>query len=140
LRLHTLQDTISQPEIPHRRQTSHRSLRIAPVTKTTPVINTDINHRLLLGKTTKWEPIYLSTHYIHRYIPFGNQPDYSSIWSSTTTIHVPHSTFGGCFLFNAKRTWQPNYTGIDAKYHGSISCTSRIQFVFIVLCNIPQNY
>jgi len=56
--------------------------------------------------------------------------------NSSTPIHVHPSTLGGSCPILMRSHWQPNY--IDA----SIMEVSvlRIQFVFIVLCNLPQNY
>ena len=76
-----------------------------------------INHRLLLGKTNKWEQLVL-----HRYTPY-----------LVTNIGL----FPLLFMYT-------QYTTIDAKplatkqcqYHGSI--VLRIQSVFIVFRNIPK--
>ena len=110
---------------------SHRSSRLPSVIPDfqdyqPPTSTTDY----FLGKINQ-----MGTHLpLLHYIPFGNQPDYSSTW----TFHCHSCT--------------PQYTRwfmpIDAKqlgnyqcqYHGSIlSCTSNSVCVFIVFfCNIPN--
>ena len=113
------------------------SLRIAPghsgLHRSSRLPTTDINHRrLLLGKINQMGT-HLPTHHILRYTPFGNQPDYSSIWSSTTTIRVQPSTFGGSNIDAKQLGNQP----IDATIM-EVFVLLGIQFVSIVFCNIPK--
>ena len=68
-----------------------------------PTLTTDY----LLGKTNQMGTHLLRLHQILRRTPFGNQPDYSSIWSSTTTIHVHPSTLGGSKR-RCEAAWQPS--------------------------------
>jgi len=89
------------------------SLRIAPghsgLHRSSRLSTTDINHRLL-GKTTEWEPI----SYTLPHIPFGIKPDYSSIWSSTTTFM--YNPVLSVVRIDAKHSWQPD----RCQYHESI--------------------
>ena len=104
------------------------SLRIAPghsgLHRSSRLSTTDINHRLL-GKTTEWEPI----SYTLPHIPFGIKPDYSSIWSSTTTFM--YNPVLSVVRIDAKHSWQPD----RCQYHESILISvCRIH----CFCNIPQ--
>ena len=102
------------------------SLRIAPGHSRlqSSRLNQDyINHRLL-GKTNQ-----MGTHLL-RYIPFGNQLDYSLVFP-LPTFYVQPSTFSGPISMRS------SLATINVKYHGSI-CTSSSICVFIVFAIYPK--
>ena len=70
-----------------------------------PTLTTDYLARLL-----NWKPI----SYTLPHIPFGIKPDYSSIWSSTTTFM--YNPVLSVVRIDAKHSWQPD----RCQYHESI--------------------
>jgi len=130
LRLQTLQDTISQTD-PLQETDFASHLRIAPghsrlqSSRLDPGLPTTDVHQRLLGKTNKWEPIYLPTHHIHRYITFGKQqPGISSTWSFHC-LRFMYNPVLSVVRYRCEAAWQPTYR---CQYHGSILL--RIQFLY----------
>jgi len=129
---------------PRRRQTSHRdcnSLRIAPghsrlhrSSRLVPGLpkTTDIHHRLLLGKTTKWEPISYTLH--HPTVHPICLPTSASTWSFHCHSCTPQYTRWSMSI-DAKPLATILLMPVSWKYY-----TSNSVCVFIVFLQYTPNY